>query len=482
MNIKALTLFFFIIAFGLSDDSQILVKVKDRIITKNDFIKRSEFTIRPNYCRSDNNIHKKIILNSLVAEKLMAIEIEPFVDESNFSSDFLSGIKEQKMREVYLNNEVYSEIQIDSLLINEHFYNSTKTYGFNFVSFSNDTIAANFNYYLSNGRSFEEVSYDYLNVENIPYRQVDYNSENDPNVFFEIFSQKLKSNDILGPVISKDKKILFLKVVDIKDAPLITPKEKQNQFDMVYQRLLELKQIEAYDKFVLNLMSGSRLKFHEKPFFKLAEKAYNFYILKNGVDKLEKQAFSLLDYMDELQLKKEETFLNYNEKSLSIEDVDRLISKHPLLFRKEDISAEEFPLQFKYSIVDLIRDEEINQIAYLNNYDKHIEVISEYNLFKDATLSTLHSRAILDRNNISSSEFDDNHIEILKDVFDPYIDSLKIKYSDQIQIDFDVFKDIKLTQIDLYAYKKGVPYPMLVPLFPIITKKHAIDYGSPFNF
>ena len=123
-----------------------------------------------------------------------------------------------------------------------------------------------------------------------------------------MLSQKLKSNDILGPVISKDKKILFLKVVDIKDAPLITPKEKQNQFDMVYQRLLELKQIEAYDKFVLNLMSGSRLKFHEKPFFKLAEKAYNFYILKNGVDKLEKQAFSLLDYMDELQLKKEETF------------------------------------------------------------------------------------------------------------------------------------------------------------------------------
>ena len=118
------------------------------------------------------------------------------------------------MREVYLNNEVYSEIQIDSLLINEHFYNSTKTYGFNFVSFSSDTIAANFNYYLSNGKSFEEVSYDYLNVENIPYRQVDYNSENDPNVFFEIFSQKLKSNDILGPVISKDKKILFLKVVD----------------------------------------------------------------------------------------------------------------------------------------------------------------------------------------------------------------------------------------------------------------------------
>ena len=44
------------------------------------------------------------------------------------------------------------------------------------------------------------------------------------------------------------------------------------------------------------------------------------------------------------------------------------------------------------------------------------------------------------------------------------------------------FFDFELTNIDLYAYKKGVPYPMVVPLFPILTNKNEIDYGKEFNF
>ena len=63
-----------------------------------------------------------------------------------------------------------------------------------------------------------------------------------------------------------------------------------------------------------------------------------------------------------------------------------------------------------------------------------------------------------------------------------YIDSLQIIYSDSIKINFDLFDKIELTNIDLYAYKKGVPYPMVVPLFPILTNKNEIDYGKEFNF
>ena len=41
----------------------ILARVGDKLITIQDFIRRSEYTIRPDYCRQDNYIHKKIILN-----------------------------------------------------------------------------------------------------------------------------------------------------------------------------------------------------------------------------------------------------------------------------------------------------------------------------------------------------------------------------------------------------------------------------------
>ena len=74
-------------------DENIIAQINDRVITKEDFILRSEYTIRPAYCKSNNQIHKKIILNSLIAEKLMALEVEPYISPENFSDNFLNGIK-----------------------------------------------------------------------------------------------------------------------------------------------------------------------------------------------------------------------------------------------------------------------------------------------------------------------------------------------------------------------------------------------------
>jgi len=54
----------------------VLAKVGSRTITLQDFIRRAEYSIRPLYCRQANYIHKKIILNSLIAEKLFALEAE----------------------------------------------------------------------------------------------------------------------------------------------------------------------------------------------------------------------------------------------------------------------------------------------------------------------------------------------------------------------------------------------------------------------
>ena len=58
------------------DNSLVLAKVGSKNITIQDFIRRAEYTIRPKYCRRGNYIHKKIILNSLIAEKILSLEIE----------------------------------------------------------------------------------------------------------------------------------------------------------------------------------------------------------------------------------------------------------------------------------------------------------------------------------------------------------------------------------------------------------------------
>ena len=58
-----------------------LALIGDKIITVNDFIKRCEYVPRPVYCKGNSYIHKKIALNSLIAEKLLSLDF----DKKNFS-------------------------------------------------------------------------------------------------------------------------------------------------------------------------------------------------------------------------------------------------------------------------------------------------------------------------------------------------------------------------------------------------------------
>ena len=66
----------------------------------------------------------------------------------------------------------------------------------------------------------------------------------------------------------------------------------------------------------------------------------------------------------------------------------------------------------------------------------------------------------------------------LLDFFNPVIDSLQGVYSDKIMINMEAFEDIELTATDMGVTQKGVPYPIMVPLFPIITTDNRLDYGS----
>ena len=127
--------------FVLCEKSNIIARINDRLITKEDFILRSEYTIRPSYCKSNNQIHKKIILNSLIAEKLMALEVEPYISPENFSDNFLMGIKEQYMRDYLLKDKVYSKIEIDSEINKQYLKNSTRTYKINFLAIASLPVA-----------------------------------------------------------------------------------------------------------------------------------------------------------------------------------------------------------------------------------------------------------------------------------------------------------------------------------------------------
>ena len=228
-------------------------------------------------------------------------------------------------------------------------------------------------------------------------------------------------------------------------------------------------------------MKGSNVVFNNEVFVKLASSAYDFYIDRNNLVNEQVLSTSLVfSDQDSINYYDEAFVLNGN--SYNVSYLDELISKHPLVFRNQKISRRDFGLQFKYALVDLIRDEKLNEIGYNENYDSNNDVIKDYQIFSDATISRLHLEALFRSNNISLNQFNQNPELVIDNFLNEYIDSLQIIYSDSIKINFNLFDKIELTNIDLYAYKKGVPYPMVVPLFPILTNKNEIDYGKEFNF
>ena len=101
----------------------VLARVGHEVITIQDFIRRAEYAIRPDYCRQDNYIHKKIVLNSLIGEKLTALEQEKYAietEDDNLDSYF-KGRKEQAMRQLFYAKEFYSKVTIPDQEASEAF-------------------------------------------------------------------------------------------------------------------------------------------------------------------------------------------------------------------------------------------------------------------------------------------------------------------------------------------------------------------------
>ncbi len=66
-----------------------------------------------------NNVHKKIILNSLIAEKLLALEAEQANDleKNEHFQRYIQGRKEQAMRQWLFYKDIHSKIKLDPVEI-----------------------------------------------------------------------------------------------------------------------------------------------------------------------------------------------------------------------------------------------------------------------------------------------------------------------------------------------------------------------------
>jgi len=469
-------------------EEEILAIIGNKTISVDEFIRRAEYTIRPSYCKQDNYIHKKIILNSLIAEKLFSLEAgsdNELVKNEEFRN-YIRGRKEQAMRQYFYYDRAYSKVEPDTADLKGIYKLVGRSYKIQYLRLPDEnSVAAFLELYNQDGISFDSLAIDLLGDSTIPERQINFDGDLS-NEFFDIFYLKsLEKNQLIGPVKNEDNSYLIMKVAGWKTSLVISDEESKKRWNDIRDKLKNIAANQLYEQQVSELMKGKKLKFANDTFYKLAEVLAPLYH-KSMQDK--KEAFNQKFWGKEVEVDLNTAYNQSNEslrqKPLftldrivwTVGDFEKALQSHPLVFRKRQFSREEFPEQFKLAVADLVRDRYINKEAYRAGYN-NVPVVHNYaNMWQDNLVSMYWRNEYLERAGFQKN-FGNNYMKAIKNYLNPYVDSLQQKYNDLIEINIDVFEKIKLTNIDMFVIQRNVPYPIVSPSFPVLTTDNKLDYG-----
>ena len=459
---------------------EILAKVGDRLITSKDFLQRAEYTIRPDYCKGDLYQHKKIILNNLIAEKLLALEVESSGVKTinDGAASFIKGRKEQSMRQLLYFKEGYSKANLNKDEINHFFNMAGRTYQISHFSFPGGAFLDSMKSALSSGVSFEDIYKANFN-DSIPSREVKWEEPNHDLISDALFKNSVAKGDIVGPFQMEDGSFIILKINGWTDRKLLTQQSIRDRTEKVISTLKERKGIELYKSFISKVMKGKNLSFNKDVLLPYSESISSRYFRsreqkENAISSAIFNSDELLTVDDIKPLDSKFsnlTLFKLDNREWKISDFENALLSHPLVFRKKKMNADEFTSQFQLAIVDFIQDLFLTEKAYEMSLDKTFEVEQSASIWRDSFLAFQSSLAF-----IENADVKDRHI-----FMKPIVDKLQEKYSDEIYINTDLFEKIKISKVDMFVTQNNVPYPVVVPNFPSYTDDRYLNYGSKLN-
>ena len=460
-------------------DEVVLARIGPEVITIQDFIRRAEYAIRPDYCRQDNYIHKKIVLNSLIGEKLTALEQEKQAPENSDDSldSYFKGRKEQAMRQLFYAKEFHSKVTILDQEANKAFKLAGRRVSMQFLNLPDIEMVDKIKQLDSSGVLLDSI-YQVLWGGEAPSREMTWFDRENQELHDAVFSQNIEKGQMLGPFRTDDDTFMLLKIISWTDKIEITEFDRELLWRDVQERLKEKKAKKEYLSWVSGLMQGKEMNLNSDAFYDYAEKASEYFFKMDSIKKnmlnqalwddvdFETNTFNVDNVVD-----KDATILNYDGDSWTVEDLNNQLLFHPLVFRKRKMSRSEFPEQLRLAIADLIRDMEITKQCYAAGYDDHWSIELNTAMWR----ASLNSKQYLSR--LRSKNKQISNQEQWLAFMNSKIDSLQEAYSNDIEINMDVFEQIKLTSTDMMVIQRGVPYPILVPSFPILTSDNKLDYG-----
>lgn len=469
----------------------ILARVGEKTISVDEFIRRAEYTIRPSYCKLDYNVHKKIVLNSLIAEKMFALETKEDNEllNNDYFNRYIKGRKEQAMRKWLFYQEAYNKASIDTTEIQKIYKISGREYKIEYYTFEDSTsIQLAEQKFKKKESSFETFFHQIGGMGEIPKRKVKWDSQEPEIVHDSLFSKPLKRGQVIGPFKFEDDQHIIIRIAGWTDHRVMTNDAIQQRWRDVEEELKRRKAGKIWKAHVANIMKGKKVKFVHDTFWRLNELFFTFHYktveeIKDAFTKKmwENEDVELsFDYLDDLENILDQPFFQVDGNVWTVRDFKNALYSHPLVYRKRKMSKREFPNQFKLAVVDLIRDHYVTQEAVKKSADKVNFVHRETGMWKDALLASYNRNKYLE--SIGEREnFAKSYIRIMNQYLNAVVDSLQQKYSNQIEINIDAFENIQLTRIDLFVTEKEMPYQVVVPSFPMYTTDYKLDYGKRMN-
>jgi len=467
----------------------ILAQVGDRIISLDEFIKRAEYTIRPNYAKGNQYIHNKIVLNSLIAEKLLAIEggeDNEFAQSPQFQN-YVRGRREQAMRKWLFRNEGTAKVELTADELNNAYRWVGRDYEVAYFTVPTKAHADSITSLLNDPSFTFEDAFEAISGEGqVPTREVTWQRDGNDAIIDAMYSDSLEVGQVIGPIKINENAYTAIQILGWTERVAMSNEQIKLRFNDVKERLSQKKAEKIYTDFVQEVMRGKRLEFDERAFYKVVDIVKPFYVQsaeqKNQMLNAkfwQEEDTTSIDFEGmarDFEDIKDWPILTIDGETWTVEQLRDEIGRHPLVFRNRNLNDRNFPQNFKLAVVDLVRDKYLTEEAYKRGYDK-VNVIEQYtNMFKDQALALVHQSEYL-RAQGCELNFNKQYPVVIERYLKPYIDSLQTKYSDQIAIDMDIFEQIELTRIDMFVMEKNVPYPVAVPSFPILTDDTRLDYG-----
>lgn len=467
-------------------DERILVNIDDQVsISLNEFIRRAEYTPRPDYCRMNTYLHKKIILNSLIAEKLFALEAgqeNPVVQDERFQ-EFIKGRKEQAMRQWMHHVEATQNVELDSSEVKRAYQRAGREYEIAYFS-TRDTAIVNAVHQRPTEATFQSAYARLTGHTEPPERTVQWSSGEHHNVHRALFSNDWHVGDVLPPVQVADGDYLVMQVLGWSENMAITDTQQQQRLNEVTEKLTEVKASEIWTQYVADIMRGKRMDFNAPVFERMSDLFFNIYFRSDAerreqlMNKIwsdeEREINETLGNMPDEEFL-QQPFFTVDGEVWTVDDFRRELVSHPLVFRKRRMPSDEFAAQFRLAVADLVRDHFVTQEAYNRGYDEVNIVKRNTAMWRDGYVALYHKNQVLKAAG-ETRNFNQHYHAILDDVLNPYVRELQEKYYKQIELDFEAFEEVALTSIDLFVKQPDMPFKYVVPFFPIVTSEHLIDY------